>query len=202
MADNVLASFMVALGFNVNQSSLGAAKKSVADYERALREAEKRIEDARWPGRRQRRRSPSSRASGTSNSLARGWSAPKRPKSASRKPPSVVRSTRLPSCPAWSGWRSPPRLQLQPSATRSPRSPDSSTTCTSRRSAAARRSRASRRCSTPSHKPEARRNRHRPQSIASRRRCATTRACASSSRISASITTYRVSTSSSPLSRP
>ncbi|MGX9980712.1 hypothetical protein [Methylobacterium fujisawaense] len=50
MADNVLASFMVALGFNVNQSSLGAAKKSVADYERAVREAEKRIEDARWAG--------------------------------------------------------------------------------------------------------------------------------------------------------
>ncbi|MBP30421.1 MAG: hypothetical protein CMH16_14120 [Methylobacterium sp.] len=41
---------MVALGFNVNQSSLGAAKKSVADYERAVREAEKRIEDARWAG--------------------------------------------------------------------------------------------------------------------------------------------------------
>ena len=48
--DNTIASFLVALGFDVNQGSLNTAKKSVADYEKAVREAEKRIEDARWEG--------------------------------------------------------------------------------------------------------------------------------------------------------
>ncbi len=48
MADDVLASFMVALGFKVDAASQTAAKKSVADYERAVKEAEKRIEDAKW----------------------------------------------------------------------------------------------------------------------------------------------------------
>lgn len=50
MADDVLASFMVALGFKVDQGSASAAKRSVADYEKAVRDAEKRIEDARWQG--------------------------------------------------------------------------------------------------------------------------------------------------------
>ena len=50
MADDVLASFLVALGFKVDTASQASAKKSVADYEKAVREAEKRIEDARWAG--------------------------------------------------------------------------------------------------------------------------------------------------------
>lgn len=50
MADNWLNSFAVALGFEVNTASLNAAKKSLADYEKAVKEAEKRIEDARWAG--------------------------------------------------------------------------------------------------------------------------------------------------------
>ncbi|MCJ2023669.1 hypothetical protein [Methylobacterium sp. J-067] len=50
MANEWIASFAVALGFEVNKASETAAKKSVADYERAVREAEKRIEDARWEG--------------------------------------------------------------------------------------------------------------------------------------------------------
>lgn len=48
--DNTIASFLVALGFDVNQGSLNTAKKSIADYEKAVRDAEKRIEDARWEG--------------------------------------------------------------------------------------------------------------------------------------------------------
>ncbi|KAA0117887.1 hypothetical protein CIW48_27180 [Methylobacterium sp. P1-11] len=48
--DNTIASFLVALGFDVNQGSLNTAKKSVADYEKAVRDAEQRIEDARWEG--------------------------------------------------------------------------------------------------------------------------------------------------------
>jgi hypothetical protein len=50
MADDVLASFLVALGFKVDQASKSVATKSVADYEKAVVEAEKRIEDARWAG--------------------------------------------------------------------------------------------------------------------------------------------------------
>lgn len=48
--DNTIASFLVALGFDVNQGSLNTAKKSIADYEKAVRDAEQRIEDARWEG--------------------------------------------------------------------------------------------------------------------------------------------------------
>lgn len=48
--DNTIASFLVALGFDVNQGSLNAAKKSISDYEKAVRDAEKRVEDARWEG--------------------------------------------------------------------------------------------------------------------------------------------------------
>lgn len=48
--DNTIASFLVALGFEVNKGSLDTAKKSISDYEKAVREAEKRIEDARWEG--------------------------------------------------------------------------------------------------------------------------------------------------------
>lgn len=50
MADNWLSSFAVALGFEVNTSQLNTAKKSIADYEAAVKSAEKRIEDARWAG--------------------------------------------------------------------------------------------------------------------------------------------------------
>ncbi|MCJ2071790.1 phage tail tip lysozyme, partial [Methylobacterium sp. J-030] len=50
MAEDVFQSFMVALGFDVNASSLNTAKKSIADYEQAVKDAEKRIEDARWAG--------------------------------------------------------------------------------------------------------------------------------------------------------
>jgi hypothetical protein len=50
MADNWLSSFAVALGFDVDTASLNTAKKSIADYERAVKDAEKRIEDARWAG--------------------------------------------------------------------------------------------------------------------------------------------------------
>lgn len=50
MADNWLSSFAVALGFQVDTASLNTAKKSIADYEAAVRSAEKRIEDARWAG--------------------------------------------------------------------------------------------------------------------------------------------------------
>lgn len=48
MADDVLASFLVALGFKVDSASQKAAVRSVADYEKAVKEAEKRIEDAKW----------------------------------------------------------------------------------------------------------------------------------------------------------
>ena len=50
MADNWLSSFAVALGFEVNTAQLNTAKKSIADYEAAVKSAEKRIEDARWAG--------------------------------------------------------------------------------------------------------------------------------------------------------
>ncbi|MCJ2058792.1 hypothetical protein MKL09_19875 [Methylobacterium sp. J-048] len=50
MADNWLSSFAVALGFEVNTAQLNTAKKSLADYEAAVKSAEKRIEDARWAG--------------------------------------------------------------------------------------------------------------------------------------------------------
>lgn len=50
MADNWIQSFAVALGFDVDTSSLNTAKKSIADYEAAVKAAEKRIEDARWAG--------------------------------------------------------------------------------------------------------------------------------------------------------
>lgn len=50
MADDVLASFLVALGFRVDSASQKAATKSVADYQRAVEQAEKAIEDARWAG--------------------------------------------------------------------------------------------------------------------------------------------------------
>ncbi|MGU3543665.1 phage tail tip lysozyme [Methylobacterium sp. A52T] len=48
--DDWLKSFSVALGFQVDTGSLNTAKKSIADYEAAVRAAEKRIEDARWAG--------------------------------------------------------------------------------------------------------------------------------------------------------
>ncbi|MCJ2025105.1 phage tail tip lysozyme [Methylobacterium sp. J-067] len=47
---DVLQAFAVALGFDVDKSSFAEAKKTLADYERAVKEAEKRIEDARWEG--------------------------------------------------------------------------------------------------------------------------------------------------------
>lgn len=50
MADDVFASFLVALGFKVDTASQSTAKKSVADYQRAVEQAEKAIEDARWAG--------------------------------------------------------------------------------------------------------------------------------------------------------
>src|ERR1700761_3094444 len=50
MADNWIESFAVALGFDVNTASLNTAKRSIADYEAAVKAAEKRIEDARWAG--------------------------------------------------------------------------------------------------------------------------------------------------------
>ncbi|ACB23980.1 phage tail tip lysozyme [Methylobacterium radiotolerans] len=48
--DDWLKSFSVALGFQVDTGSLNTAKKSIADYEAAVKAAEKRIEDARWAG--------------------------------------------------------------------------------------------------------------------------------------------------------
>lgn len=48
--DDTIAAFMVALGFKVDSASQNTAKKSIADYEAAVRAAEKRIEDARWAG--------------------------------------------------------------------------------------------------------------------------------------------------------
>lgn len=48
MADDVLKSFAIALGFVTKGKE--EAKRSVADYEKAVRDAEKRIEDARWAG--------------------------------------------------------------------------------------------------------------------------------------------------------
>lgn len=48
--DDWLKSFSVALGFQVDTGSLNTAKKSIADYEAAVKSAEKRIEDARWAG--------------------------------------------------------------------------------------------------------------------------------------------------------
>lgn len=48
--DDWLKSFSVALGFQVDAGSLNTAKKSIADYEAAVKAAEKRIEDARWAG--------------------------------------------------------------------------------------------------------------------------------------------------------
>ncbi|MGN8092269.1 peptidoglycan DD-metalloendopeptidase family protein [Methylobacterium sp. 22177] len=48
--DDWLKSFSVALGFQVDAGSLNTAKKSIADYEAAVKSAEKRIEDARWAG--------------------------------------------------------------------------------------------------------------------------------------------------------
>ncbi|MGH1590782.1 phage tail tip lysozyme [Methylobacterium phyllosphaerae] len=50
MADNWLNSFAVAVGFQVDTGSLNTAKRSIADYEAAVKAAEKRIEDARWAG--------------------------------------------------------------------------------------------------------------------------------------------------------
>ncbi|MCJ2023926.1 phage tail tip lysozyme [Methylobacterium sp. J-067] len=47
---DVLQMFAVALGFEVDKASQTAAVKSIADYEKAVKEAEKRIEDARWEG--------------------------------------------------------------------------------------------------------------------------------------------------------
>lgn len=48
MADDVLKSFAIALGFVTKGKE--EAKRSLADYEKAVKEAEKRIEDARWEG--------------------------------------------------------------------------------------------------------------------------------------------------------
>lgn len=48
--DDTIAAFMVALGFKVDSASQNTAKKAIADYEAAVRAAEKRIEDARWAG--------------------------------------------------------------------------------------------------------------------------------------------------------
>ncbi|MDF2600351.1 MAG: hypothetical protein K0Q54_3174, partial [Methylobacterium brachiatum] len=42
MADNWLSSFAVALGFEVNTAQLNTAKKSLADYEAAVKAAEQR----------------------------------------------------------------------------------------------------------------------------------------------------------------
>ena len=52
MADNIISSFLVALGFDdaAASSMVAKTKKSLADYERAVKEAEKRIEDAKWEG--------------------------------------------------------------------------------------------------------------------------------------------------------
>jgi hypothetical protein len=52
MADNIISTFLVALGFDdaAATSMVAKTKKSMADYERAVREAEKRIEDAKWEG--------------------------------------------------------------------------------------------------------------------------------------------------------
>ncbi|WP_342111746.1 hypothetical protein [Methylobacterium sp. SI9] len=47
---DVIASFLVSLGFAVNKPSQQAATRSMADYEQAVRKAEKAIEDARWAG--------------------------------------------------------------------------------------------------------------------------------------------------------
>lgn len=50
MANDILNSFRIALGFDVDTSSRTTALKSIADYEKAVKDAEKRIEDARWAG--------------------------------------------------------------------------------------------------------------------------------------------------------
>ena len=50
MADNIIGSFLVALGFDdaAATSMVTKTKKSMADYERAVKQAEKNIEDAKW----------------------------------------------------------------------------------------------------------------------------------------------------------
>ncbi|MCJ2021198.1 phage tail tip lysozyme [Methylobacterium sp. E-065] len=48
--DDVLKAFQIALGFRVDEGSKTTAKRSVADYQRAVEQAEKAIEDARWAG--------------------------------------------------------------------------------------------------------------------------------------------------------
>ncbi len=48
--NDVIAGFLVSLGFAVDKSSQQTATRSVADYEKAVRDAEKAIEDARWHG--------------------------------------------------------------------------------------------------------------------------------------------------------
>jgi hypothetical protein len=47
---DALKMFAVALGFEVDTASRTTAIKSIADYEKAVKEAEKRIEDAKWAG--------------------------------------------------------------------------------------------------------------------------------------------------------
>jgi hypothetical protein len=50
--DNVLSSFLIAIGFDDASATavVSKTKKTMADYERAVVEAEKRVEDARWEG--------------------------------------------------------------------------------------------------------------------------------------------------------
>lgn len=47
MADDVLASFMVALGFKVDSASQNSATKSMADYEKAIKDTEARVTKVR-----------------------------------------------------------------------------------------------------------------------------------------------------------